>query len=136
MHRNRSKIANMEVVINGPRRDKVREEIRAAFKHDVNNKGTGKIRVSRSQSETRRHSKADGKEDITGKGSKGTGPSGKVTQIGLHSFPQGARPRGIHTRLIGTHQNAHTTHSKVDANGGTRMYSSTQAKPVKNKAKE
>ena len=30
MHRNRSRIANIEIVINGPQKDKVREEIRAA----------------------------------------------------------------------------------------------------------
>ena len=59
--KNTSEDRNMEIVINGPRKDNVPEEIRSAFKHDVNKKQTGKRRRSRSQSEPRRHSKGDGK---------------------------------------------------------------------------
>ena len=71
-----------------------------SFKHDVNEKGPGKSRRSLSQSETRRHSKGDGKGNIEGKGQKGTSPSGRPNEPVCTCFLKGQCQKEIHMRVL------------------------------------
>ena len=100
MHRKRSNIEQMKIVVNGPRKDNVCEEIRAVSSTDVKKKGTEKRRRSRSESETRRHSEEDGKGDIKGNGTKGTSPSWKLSKLVCTHSPEGAMPEGVHMRWL------------------------------------
>ena len=117
MRRKRSKIANMEVVIHGPRKDHVREEIRAASSTMLTKKETGMRRRSRSQSETSRHSKGDGKRrsqrERTQKVPVRQEKQMNRSALTCHRENAKWNPHVI----IGTHQNAHTTNPKVDVNG-------------------
>ena len=63
----RAKTENIEIVLDGHRKDSVREEIRAPTSTKKTTKKKGTRRRSRSTSETRRTSKGDGKGDTEGK---------------------------------------------------------------------
>ena len=71
MEKKRAKTEQMKTVLNGLQKAGVRDEIRAASRTISLNKRKVTRRRSRSQFETRRHSKGDGKGKIKVKGPKG-----------------------------------------------------------------
>ena len=88
---------------------------------------TGLFKVQQfSLSERRRHSQGDGIGNIKGKGKKGTSPSGLSNKPVCAHFQRTNDKRNPYA-TIGAHQDAHITNPKVDAKGGTRVYSSIQA---------
>ena len=88
-----------------------------------------KRRRSRSTSETE---KLERRRKRRPKGKDPKVPVRQENKISRHAtiFTRDSATRNLHA-IIGTHQNAHTANEKLDANGGTRVCSSTQEKLVK-----
>ena len=76
--------------------------------------------------------KGDGKRHLKGTGPKDTTPSGRSNELICTHFQKGQCQK-VACDYRHPSQNARTTNQKVDEHGGTRVYSSTQGKPVKKK---
>ena len=93
-----------------------------SFKHDVNAKGAVRNEKTLERRRKRRYQRERHSRYQSAR---------KVTYSSLHSFPGGCNAKRNPHAIIGTHLNAHITHRRVDTNGGTCVYSSTEAKLVK-----
>ena len=129
VHRKWSRIANMETVIVGPRRD-LDEEIRAASSTMWTRK-----REQRKEDPVLSPWRENTRKETDKEISKRQDPKVPVRQESHTNRSElGVRRSNVRRTphaIVGTHQNAHTANQKVDANGETRVYSSTQAKQVK-----
>ena len=119
-----SKDRNMEIALNGPQKAGVREEIRAAWSTTQTTKR--KITISCSSNETEGTRKVTEKEILKERTQRYQSIR-KFKQAGMLPVSNEAMPKEIRMCLLteSTHCNP-----KVDATGGIRVYSSTQAKPV------